>query len=163
MLLFHASERLPHVYGTGFGSRLSTAHTFWWRSAFPFHSGAWEANRLAASTEPRAGDQPPHCLICKYKSDLFGHANREPGITHEQSQKHLQLSTAWGKMAARGSVCSALLRGTSLSQLMTVSPANAGTTGEENAPSLSIKLLDVLTHQFLGALTRPQNCKAVLK
>lgn len=63
--------------------------------------------------------------------------------TGAKSQKQLQLSTAWGKMAAQGSACSALLPGTSLSQLMTTCPVNAGTTGEKNAPSLSIKLLHV--------------------
>lgn len=65
-------------------------------------------------------------------------------------------------MTAQGSGCSALLLGTNLSQLMTLTPVKAGRTGVENVPSLSIKLLDVQTHQFFGVLPKPQNSKAML-
>lgn len=143
LLPFLASERLPHVYGTGFRSRLSTAHIFFCGDLHS-HSTVGPESKQAGFIHRATRDQPPHCLICKYKSDLFGHANwAKSQNTWAKSQNHLQLSTAWGEMAAQGSVCSALFPGTNLSQLMTMSPVNAGRTGEENAPSLSIKLLDV--------------------
>lgn len=108
LLPFLASERLPHVYGTGFRSRLSTAHIFFVVICIPIPQWDLRANRLASSTGPQEISHPTAWFASI--NQIYLDMQTEQSLkTHEQSLKttysSAQPGVRWQPKAQSAQLC----------------------------------------------------------